>query len=140
MKYPALIISLLGVTLLLAGCDGGSMGGMMHGGSLPQAYRQLSNPLKLTEAHLKAGAELYASNCLVCHGASGKGDGPAGVALNPAPANLRHTMWMPMTSDAYLNWRIAEGGTPYGSAMPAYKQTMSATQRWQLIHYLRQRL
>ncbi|GAI59098.1 unnamed protein product, partial [marine sediment metagenome] len=35
------------------------------------------------------GAPLYAQNCSVCHGDSGAGDGPAGVGLEPAPANLR---------------------------------------------------
>ncbi|NOR52127.1 MAG: c-type cytochrome [Gammaproteobacteria bacterium] len=143
MKYPALIIPLLGTILALGGCKDDMMGGrhgMMHSGNPPQEYRQLNNPLPLTEKHLKAGEELYTSNCFACHGITGNGDGPAGVALDPAPANLRQTLWMPMKNDAYLNWRIAEGGKLFDSAMPAFKQSMSVTQRWQLIHYLKERL
>ncbi|HCV38684.1 MAG TPA: cystathionine gamma-synthase, partial [Pseudomonas sp.] len=37
------------------------------------------------------GASLYAQNCSICHGDTGAGDGPAGVGLEPAPANLRDT-------------------------------------------------
>src|SRR5690606_17128081 len=33
------------------------------------------------------GAPLYARHCAVCHGDSGAGDGPAGLGLEPPPAN-----------------------------------------------------
>lgn len=32
--------------------------------------------------------EMFTSYCAPCHGASGKGDGPAAAALNPKPADL----------------------------------------------------
>src|SRR5574340_551535 len=32
---------------------------------------------------LRAGARLYQAQCAACHGAGGKGDGPAGVKLDP---------------------------------------------------------
>jgi mono/diheme cytochrome c family protein len=34
------------------------------------------------------GADVYREYCAVCHGASGKGDGPAAAALKVPPANL----------------------------------------------------
>ena len=33
-------------------------------------------------------ADVYESQCKVCHGASGKGDGVAAVAYNPKPADF----------------------------------------------------
>lgn len=37
---------------------------------------------------LARGAAIYASNCLSCHGAQGKGNGPVGMTLLPRPANF----------------------------------------------------
>ncbi len=34
------------------------------------------------------GARDYAQYCVECHGATGKGDGPAAAALNPKPVDL----------------------------------------------------
>src|SRR5687768_15001329 len=34
------------------------------------------------------GAALYAEHCASCHGATGRGDGPAGAALDPAPIDF----------------------------------------------------
>jgi mono/diheme cytochrome c family protein len=36
-----------------------------------------------------AGAELYRSHCAVCHGATGRGDGPSSVRLGVLPPDLR---------------------------------------------------
>src|SRR5690606_36091784 len=35
-----------------------------------------------------SGAELYASYCASCHGASARGDGPAAASLEPPPSDL----------------------------------------------------
>jgi mono/diheme cytochrome c family protein len=35
------------------------------------------------------GRDLYVEHCTVCHGAEGKGDGPAGVAIVPMPRDFR---------------------------------------------------
>lgn len=35
-----------------------------------------------------AGKQTYETLCISCHGATGKGDGPAGAALNPAPRDF----------------------------------------------------
>lgn len=35
-----------------------------------------------------AGKLIYAQQCVVCHGVTGKGDGPSGKTLNPKPADF----------------------------------------------------
>ncbi|MCB1178859.1 MAG: cytochrome c [Leptospiraceae bacterium] len=49
------------------------------------------------------GKEAYETNCSSCHGETGKGDGPAGAALNPKPRNF--------TADAaeWKNGKTQEG-------------------------------
>ena len=43
---------------------------------------------------LTEGQSLYAAKCQICHGANGRGDGPAAAALNPKPADFTNpTFW-----------------------------------------------
>jgi hypothetical protein len=62
------------------------------------------------------------------------GDGPAGSALDPAPAPVAHTSQM--MGDDYLFWRISEGGTTFGTSMPPWK-VLDEQARWDLVNYMR---
>lgn len=103
----------------------------------PAAYQGARNPMPRTPATVRAGGALYAANCAACHDASGMGDGDAGQALYPSPALLAHLLRMPQAVDAYLLWAISEGGEPFATAMPAFKDTLSQDQIWQIITYMR---
>jgi len=151
MKRPAILI--LTLALLLAGCQmpfsggntsSGGMGpgmgadfGMMnrHRAPVPEAYADLSNPIAAEEESINRGGEVYAANCASCHGDGGMGDGPAAQALDPAPAPIAHTSQM--LGDDYLFWRINEGGAPFGTAMPAWGETLSENEIWDVINYVR---
>jgi mono/diheme cytochrome c family protein len=105
---------------------------------LPAEYRALRNPLAADEATLEAGRRVYTQSCVVCHGDSGNGDGPSAAALDPRPSNIGQLPRMPLfSSDAYLYWTIAEGGAPIGTAMPVFKNALSAEDIWSVIHYVR---
>ena len=109
--------------------------------SLPDAYRGLDNPLIASTEVLAEGQRVYQQNCTACHGAQGRGDGPAGETLQPRPANLQRLSHMSiMANDAYLYWTIAEGGKPVESGMPAFKESLSAEEIWSVVLYLRQDL
>lgn len=97
----------------------------------------MTNPVAGDAAAADAGAEVYAVNCASCHGDAGAGDGPAGSALEPKPAPLNNLG--ADKSDAYLHWRIAEGGAmaPYNSSMPAFKGVLTEEQIWQTIAFIR---
>lgn len=126
------------------GMMGGGMMGMsmvrhhhaMHDG-LPDEYAGLDNPLPASSANLTSGGELYAQHCAVCHGPQGRGDGPGAAGLQPRPANIARFARMPMASDDYLYWTIAEGGAPVGSAMPAFKDVLESDAIWRIILHLR---
>lgn len=67
------------------------------------------------------GEELFKARCETCHGATGVGDGPGAVALDPKPRNYTDPAWQASVSDARLKEIIAKGGIGVGlsPAMPA---------------------
>ncbi len=108
---------------------------------LPREYRSLENPLRATGPIVADGERIYEQNCASCHGQTGIGDGPAGKALRPKPANLMHLGRMSMmANDGYLYWAIAEGGKVVNSDMPAFKDALSDNEIWSAIHYIRRGL
>ncbi len=110
--------------------------GMM--GGIPEPYRDMRNPLPRTREIVAQGQELFQANCAACHGPRGYGDGPAGKALSPPPANLNRLMKMRMMArDNYLIWTLSEGGKAFQTAMPAFKETLSEEERWKIIWFLR---
>lgn len=80
------------------------------------------------------GAPLYAQNCSVCHGDSGAGDGPAGVGLEPAPANLRDGARLDHLS-LYAIYNTLGMGVE-GTDMPAFADQLDDRQRWDLATYI----
>lgn len=79
---------------------------------------------------------LYGNRCARCHGATGMGDGEAGRALNPSPALLAYTIQMPLAADEYLFWTLAEGGVPFGTEMPAFKDELTSDQSSKVVSYM----
>jgi len=77
-------------------------------------------PALASESSPDAGAMLWAHNCAGCHGASGRGDGPAAQWLRPQPTNL--------AEHEYTQGRLAEAlwNGVHGSSMPAWRDHSSA--------------
>ena len=91
------------------------------------------NPLAASPARLHHGGELFDVHCAPCHGAGARGDGPVAGHTTPPATDL--TAGPPLErSDGYLYATIRNGG----SVMPAYGDAMSATERWEVVLYLRQ--
>jgi mono/diheme cytochrome c family protein len=106
-------------------------------GGVPARYRDARNPTTRTPDTIREGSVLYAQNCASCHDASGLGHGEAGLALYPSPALLAHLIRMPDAVDEYLLWAISDGGTSFGTKMPAFKDALTEEQIWQIITYMR---
>ncbi|MCC7483648.1 MAG: cytochrome c/FTR1 family iron permease [Burkholderiales bacterium] len=78
------------------------------------------------------GAKLYQSLCASCHGADGRGDGPAGAKLEPAPSNFRDAERMAQRS-AYGLYNTITLGVD-GTGMASYRQLAEA-ERWALAFH-----
>ncbi|MXO59645.1 c-type cytochrome [Altererythrobacter salegens] len=112
---------------------------MMWG--IPQPYASMTNPLPLTQETVDRGASIYAANCQSCHGEKGYGDGEAGRGLSPPPGNLAWLSDMPMARwDPFIYWTVAEGGAQFGTAMPAFKDSLSADEIWAVSAYIQAHL
>jgi mono/diheme cytochrome c family protein len=53
----------------------------------PAAERERKNPIPHA-AGLPEGKKVFETNCTICHGPTGKGDGPAAAALTPSSASI----------------------------------------------------
>ena len=81
---------------------------------------------------LKHGQALYAQTCFACHGNTGKGDGEAGKALKPRPANFLDDHMKEISPfQAFNKIRI---GVP-GTGMTAYS-AYSDKEVWDLAFYV----
>ena len=80
------------------------------------------------------GEPLYAQHCLVCHGATGVGDGPASVGMTPPPANLRDTQRLDRLS-LYAIFNTLGLGVE-GTDMPSFADQLDERQRWDLATYI----
>jgi mono/diheme cytochrome c family protein len=104
---------------------------------IPAAYGGKTNPLPTTVPNVLRGADLYNGRCASCHGLLGFGNGAAGSALRPRPADLAWSLSDPRVKDDFLLWTIADGGAQFGSNMPAYKGDLREGQIWEIITYMR---
>jgi mono/diheme cytochrome c family protein len=104
---------------------------------VPKDYEGLASPVRPGPDAVAAGRKVFAANCASCHGADGLGSGEAARALSPSPALLAYMIRRPIAVDPYLLWTISEGGAQFGSEMPAFKDTLSRDEIWQVIAYMR---
>jgi high-affinity iron transporter len=114
--------------------DGASVARMARqlGAQLAVAYEVSQAPLITPDP--TRGAPLYAQHCSVCHGDSGAGDGPAGVGLEPPPANLRSSDRLARLSLFDLYNTLGQGIE--GTDMPSFADQLDERQRWDLATYV----
>ena len=105
---------------------------------LSTAARAAGDPAK--------GKVIFTTNCASCHGESGKGDGPVGVALNPHPRDFTKAEFKfdaakdgKPGSDAALTYVIKNGAGAYGGSplMAPWGGTLSDADIQNVIAYIR---
>jgi cytochrome c oxidase cbb3-type subunit I/II len=100
--------------------------------SYVQSIQASATSQSITASDLASAERIYSANCVSCHGAEGRGDGPAAGALKPSPVNFH--VRQPSQPRA---WTVLNDGIS-GSAMPAWKNTLTPDQIRLLIPYVLQ--
>lgn len=80
------------------------------------------------------GKRLFGDNCVACHGAAGKGDGPAASGFHPRPRNFSSPQgWTRGYTLAEIYTTLSEG--VQGTGMPSF-DTMTPRDRFALAQYV----
>lgn len=58
---------------------------------------------------IKQGKEIYTNKCQMCHGADGKGDGPAAASFNPRPYDLAAAAFWKSDAEKKIKGAIENG-------------------------------
>lgn len=88
-----------------------------------------SGPVSFAAASKNVTAQLFKAKCSMCHGVDGKG-----LATMHTP-DFTNPKWQAVRSDQRLLSMITHGEK--GTAMPAWKDKLTATQIRSLMHYVR---
>lgn len=95
---------------------------------------EVENPVRASPESIGRGEQIYRSECQLCHGPRGRGDGPAGATLRPKPADFRIHLAEGHTDGELFFW-ISEGIAE--TAMPGFKDRLSEIDRWHVVNYIK---
>lgn len=123
-SLAALVVVGVGLGLIL--------GSHVHGRLTKDQAASQDNPIPASAESIDRGKMLFLQNCTMCHGESGRGDGPLAKTLPIPPANLYDHV--PYHPDQFFFNVITNG---LGGVMPAFGQQISSDDRWNILNYLR---
>ncbi len=127
-RWRALLLAGAGV-LLVAGAQEGLP--PLAVDAYPTTYLRPAVPYNA--ASVAHGLSLYRTHCAVCHGPTGRGDGPDAAGLPQRAADLT----APHTNDhtaGDMFWWLTHG---LGVGMPGFAGALSPDDRWDLINFIR---
>jgi len=97
--------------------------------------QDVQNPVEFGDVSIRQGSDLYFANCLLCHGAEGRGvdiEDPAHA--HGKAAGLTDRAARSQTGGDLYTW--ISDGVP-GTEMPAFDLALSEEERWHLVNYIR---
>lgn len=94
------------------------------------------NPFFGDAAATEKGKALFAANCASCHGDAGKGDGPAGAALDPKPRNFTNKAEYKYGTGDLAIFRTGKYGSK-GTGMAGFDGRLSDDEIWQTVNYIK---
>jgi len=102
------------------------------GQNKPAAGGAAASPESVTN-----GAALYKRHCVMCHGATGQGDGPAAKTLKGKLPNLADKAVMAKHTDAHITEAITDGKKTEVGNMPALGKRLKPEEITDIVNYVR---
>jgi mono/diheme cytochrome c family protein len=99
---------------------------------IPPEERKRKNPVPKVPEAIKTGQGLFASQCTMCHGPKGKGNGDLATSLKMKMPDLSSPALQAKRTDGDLFYLITQG---HGQ-MPGETRLVPQN-RWEMIHYIR---
>ncbi|MBE55274.1 MAG: hypothetical protein CL479_01670 [Acidobacteria bacterium] len=106
---------------------------VQDGWDIPEDAKAVESPFAADDEVIAEGATLYQRNCRMCHGESGKGDGPATARIKPVPPDITTAEAQDRMSDGEMFYKITVGKRP----MREFESKLSEDERWNVVHFLR---
>jgi len=100
---------------------------------IPAKDKARRNPLQPTDENLERGIQLYSSQCAMCHGVKGAGDGGLAGTLKIAMPDLQDPARQKLRTDGELFYILTQGH----GRMPAEGERLPEEYRWSMILAIR---
>jgi len=122
-----IVATLVAVTLVFL--QGPNLG-LLFVDATPASYR--ASPTGFTDASIATGRQVFAANCVPCHGKAGDGAGGLGEDANLHSPHI----WAHPVGDLF--WFVSHGIAAHDDipAMPAWEATLPEQARWSVIDYI----
>lgn len=96
-----------------------------------------TSPTGFTVQSIARGARVYSAQCVACHGADGRGEGPLAATLNRWPPTMASAL-LSRRADGELFWHVLYGmRDDQGVTMPGFLGRLSDREIWAALDYMR---
>ncbi len=102
---------------------------------LRDQWARISEKVPVNDAAIaNSGRGIFMQNCAVCHGVTGRGNGPMSATMLKKPANFTRPFYKAY-KDSMWYWRVKEGVA--GTRMPRWERSLSEQQMAYLVAFLK---
>ena len=91
-----------------------------------------TEPIPTSADSVQRGKVLFGLTCIICHGASGTGNGAVAAFLTPKPADLTSSRVQQLSDDGIF--LVVTNGL---GVMPSIAENLDVQDRWDVINYVR---